>query len=71
MLRGDYIGFSAAVALGLWYVLFPNSVIKFNRWFYRGFRSREILLRNEQRKVRIAGAIWTAFVLAVVYFELR
>jgi len=32
----DYIGVSLFLAFGLWWLLFPKSVISFYNWFHRG-----------------------------------
>ena len=66
MNTSDCIGFGAALSWGLWWLIFPGSVIKFYRWFHRGKTrlSREI-------GVRVLGAIWLVLVLAVLVSFLR
>jgi hypothetical protein len=71
MKHGDYIGIAGAMLFGLWWILFPQSVIKFYRWFYSDFGSRKVVLPSDGWRVRLAGAIWIALVLMVAYFEFR
>ena len=53
MKPADVIGFAAVVSIGLWLLVFPESVIRFYAWFHHG---RTALPRP--RGVRIGGAIW-------------
>jgi succinate-acetate transporter protein len=62
----DYIGLTVFVGFGLWWVLFPNSVIRFYGWFHRGKVSMP-----RQSAVRMLGALWIAFVLGVTLYALK
>ena len=33
---GNYIGFRFIVGFGLWFLVFPMSVIRFYTWFHKG-----------------------------------
>jgi hypothetical protein len=66
MKHDDYIGLVPYVGFGLWWVLFPNSVIKFYTWFGR----RRVSL-PKQSAVRVLGVLWIALVLAVEIYALR
>jgi len=64
MMLSDWIGFALFVALGLWWVVFPRSVIRFYTWFNR----REI--KASPIAVRIIGLAWVGWV-TIVCFILR
>ncbi len=66
MEREDYIGLAICVGFGLWWVLLPNSVIKFYTWFHGG----RVPL-PKQFVIRPAGGLWIALVLAVTMFALK
>ncbi len=66
MKRDDYIGLVLCVGFGLWWALFPNSVIKFYTWFHHGRVSLP-----KQSAVRVVGVLWIASVLAVAIHALR
>jgi len=63
MNRGDYIGLAVFGSFGLWWLLFPNSVIRFYTWFHGG---RVSLPR--QVAIRVLGGLWIALVLAITMF---
>jgi len=63
----DYIGLIVFVGFGLWWVLFPNNVIRFYNWFHR----RKILMPARPAVVRIAGLLWIALVLAVMVSAIK
>lgn len=56
----DYIGLIVFVGFGLWWVLLPNSVIRFYEWFHR-----RTILPPKRSVVRIIGLLWIALVLGV------
>jgi hypothetical protein len=62
----DYIGLIVFVGFGLWWVLFPNSVIRFYEWFHR----RKISA-PKQSIVRIVGVLWIALVLWVTLHAVK
>ena len=62
MTTSDAVGSSFVIAFGLWWILLPNSVIRFYTWFHRG----ELKL-PAVRGVRLAGAIWLIVVVAVIW----
>jgi hypothetical protein len=57
MSLGDY-GFGAALAFGVWWIVFPRSVIRFYTWFHRG---RVAMPRPIG--VRLAGFLWVALIV--------
>jgi hypothetical protein len=61
----DYVGVAVFGGFGLWWLLFPKSVISFYTWFHRG---RVSLPLSRQLTVRIVGGLWTALVLALAVF---
>ena len=61
----DYFGFCVFAGFGVWWLLFPNSVIRFYRWFHRG----QVKL-PAPFGVRLAGALWIALMSAVMLMEL-
>jgi hypothetical protein len=61
----DCIGFGVVFAFGLWWVLFPESVIRFYSWFHR--RRPPI---PGTRGVRLAGAIWLVLLIVVTIASL-
>jgi hypothetical protein len=60
---GDYVGVIVFGGFGLWWLLFPNNVIKFYTWFHRGRVSFP-----PQLVIRIIGGLWTALVVALAIF---
>jgi hypothetical protein len=61
----DVVGFAAFAGFGLWWILFPTSVIRLYAWFHRG-KAR----LPGPRGVRLAGAFWVC-VVAVVFWASR
>jgi len=61
----DYAGIAFFGGFGLWWVLFPKSVIRFYTWFHRG---RISLAGTEEWKIRLIGGLWVALVLATAIF---
>ncbi len=66
MILSDYLGFSLAVGFGLWWAVFPSSVISFYTWFHKG----QVKMPSTSG-VRLAGALWTVLVLVVLFFAFR
>ena len=66
MKLSDYIGLGVFVGFGLWWVLLPNSVVRFYTWFHRG----RIRLPRPSL-VRLVGGLWIALVLAITIFSAR
>jgi len=66
MKLSDCIGLGMCVGFGLWWVLLPNSVVRFYTWFHHG---RVKLPRVST--VRLVGGLWIALVLAITIFSLR
>ena len=52
-----------AVSFGLWWVIFPVSVIRFYTWFHGGK-----VKMPKPSGVRIAGAVWLLILTLVVVF---
>jgi hypothetical protein len=65
MRASDVVGFCAVVSFGLWWILFPISVLRFYTWFHRG-KAR----LPGPRGVRLAGVFWVV-VVAVVFWASR
>ena len=61
MRPSDYLGFGASFGFGLWWLLFPRSVIGFYTWFHGG-RARI----PGTFGVRLCGALLVALVFAVM-----
>ena len=54
------------VSFGVWFVLFPRSVIAFYDWFHRG----KVVLPNPS-VVRLVGTLCVALVIAVMWINFR
>jgi hypothetical protein len=52
--------FALPIAFGLWFILFPRSVIRFYTWFHRGR-----VKMPEPFGVRLAGGIWVSFIAVI------
>ena len=61
MKLSDYLGFALAVGFGLWWVVFPASVIGFYTWFHKG-RVKTL----SAFAVRLTGVLWILLVTSVV-----
>jgi hypothetical protein len=61
MKPSDYIGFGCCFTFGLWWLLFPRSVIGFYTWFHSGRAKMPGTLG-----VRLSGAVWVAVVFGVL-----
>ena len=61
MATSDILGGVLFVGFGLWWVIFPRSVINFYRWFHRGG-----LGSAQPIGIRIVGVAWIALVLIVM-----
>ena len=66
MKPNDYLGFALAVALGLWWVAFPASVISFYTWFHKGR-----VKAPGTFGVRLTGTFWILLVTIVMVFTFR
>jgi succinate-acetate transporter protein len=62
MKTSDYFGFAVVLCFGLWWVVFPRSVIAFYTLFHRG----SVKMPRESG-IRVAGALWL-FMVAIVAF---
>jgi succinate-acetate transporter protein len=62
----DYLGLTVFVGFGLWWALFPNSVIR----FYLRFLPGRVPTPNPLT-VRIVGVLWVVLVLGVTLHRLR
>ena len=71
MQLSDYFGMSLFVGFGLWWALFPKSVIR----FYTSFLRRRATLRPSRLPtptvVRVLGSLWIVLVLVVTVLALR
>jgi len=62
MRTSDVIGFVVCGLFGIWWVVFPKTVIRFYEWFSRG-RAR----MGRPAQVRVAGLVWLALMLFVLW----
>jgi hypothetical protein len=60
----DYAGIAMFGGFGLWWVLFPKSVIRFYTWFHRG---RISLAGTREWMIRLIGGLVIALVLATYF----
>jgi hypothetical protein len=60
----DYLGLTLFVGFGLWWVLFPNSVIRFYQWLHRG----KVSVRKPLM-IRVLGVVWLVMVLGVTLYQ--
>jgi hypothetical protein len=58
----DVVGFAGFGLFGVWWLLFPKTVLRFYKWFHRG-KAR----MPGPSGVRIAGALWVALLLGVFW----
>jgi hypothetical protein len=56
----DILGLLPFISFGFWFVLFPNSVIKFYTWFHKG-KAR----KYKPSAVRILGVVWLLLILGI------
>ena len=61
MKPGDYLGFGVAFGFGLWWLVFPKSVVRFYTRFHRG----EVKIPNTTG-VRLVGALWIILMFIVM-----
>ena len=66
MTPSDYVGTAILLGFGFWWILFPESVIRFYTWFHK----RKSRLPGA-RWVRIMGVVWVLAVAVVQFFALR
>jgi uncharacterized membrane protein YvlD (DUF360 family) len=50
------------VALGVWWIVFPGSVIRFYTWFHRG----RVAMPASTLGIRLAGAFWVVLVVSLL-----
>ena len=62
MTASDLAGSTIFVAFGLWWLILPDSVIRFYTWFHPGGPR----LPSAQG-IRLAGALWVALVAFVLW----
>ena len=55
-----------AIGFGLWWIVFPDSVVRFYTWFHGG----KVALPR-RTGVRAAGMFWVLLVLLAVFMNLR
>ena len=60
----DYIGSGVCIGLGVWWILFPASVIKFYMWFHRG----RVKMAPESG-IRLIGVGWVALIVIIEYMK--
>jgi hypothetical protein len=59
----DYIMIGVFGGFGLWWVIFPQSVVQFYTWFHRG----AVKMPRSLFGVRLAGVLWLALLATVSY----
>ena len=57
----DWLGFGAVLGFGLWWVLFPRSVILFYTWFHG-----ELPKVPTELGVRLSGSLWVVLMFFVM-----
>ena len=62
----DMFGLLLALSFGVWWILFPSSVINFYTWFHRG----KVALPRPIG-VRLVGGLWVVVVVVVAWVNLR
>jgi succinate-acetate transporter protein len=62
----DYLGLAVVLGFGLWWLVFPQSVVG----FYTSFHTGKVKM-PPARAIRLAGAFWIVLVLAVVFLTFR
>ena len=67
MHTSDWIGTLALSAFGLWWVVWPNSVIR----FYSKFHADGVTLPRTTVGIRIGGALWILLVGIIVWRAAR
>ena len=60
MVMSDVIGLGLALSFGLWWLAFPQSVMRFYTWFHRGR-----VVMPQSIGIRVAGLAWIVLVLVV------
>jgi len=65
MSLGDLIGAGIFGGFGLWWAVFPNSVVTFYTWFHGG----RIRAFPRQHIIRLIGILWIALVLSVAMLQ--
>jgi hypothetical protein len=66
MKLSDYVGCSLAVGFGLWWVIFPSSVIGFYTWLHK-----DRIKTPGAFGVRLTGALWILLVTIVMVVTFR
>jgi len=61
MKLSDYWGFGVALGFGLWWLVFPMSVVSFYTWFHKGR-----VKMPGTFGVRLAGVFWVLLVSIVM-----
>ena len=61
MKLSDYLWFALFAGFGLWWLVFPRSVISFYTWFYRNRVKMPSTL-----SIRLMGVFWMLMVSAVM-----
>jgi hypothetical protein len=61
-----YLGLAVIVGFGLWWVLSPNSVIRFYQWFHR-----EQVSVPKPLMIRVVGVLWIVLVLGVTLYQVK
>jgi succinate-acetate transporter protein len=60
MSTSDIFGFTLFVSFGLWWAVFPRSVVRFYTWFHKGKMKMPRLAA-----IRVIGAAWIVLVSVI------
>ncbi|PYJ96016.1 MAG: hypothetical protein DME23_22035 [Verrucomicrobia bacterium] len=61
MKLNDCLGFGLLIGFGLWWLIFPKSVVGFYSWFHRG----GVRMPNSTG-FRLVGALWIILIVIVM-----
>jgi len=63
----DVVGIIAFTSLGAWWLIAPQSVVRFYSWFYK--RSNRKIEFPKLRVIRIIGLLWMILVICVSIWQ--
>lgn len=62
----DIICLAFFMSFGVWWLIYPRSVIDFYIWFHKG----TIIIPNP-KGIRYAGCIWILLLLIVMFYRIK
>ena len=63
LLISDIIMIIVTISFGMWFLIFPKSVIRFYTWFFHMCNYE--FPAHEPIKIRMAGLIWIVFISVI------